>query len=226
MSEAKGLVLILLGPPGAGKGTYCKELIQRYGTPQISTGDMFRAAVKENTEIGKLAKTYMDRGALVPDSVVIGIVWDRIRHPDCKNGFILDGFPRTIDQADALVGLLYGVNKSLTLVLNLEVEREVLMKRLTGRRMCRSCDKGNFNIYTLKPKKEGVCDFCGGELYQRDDDREEVILSRLKVYESQTQPLISYYRDRGLLADVKLEGSIEEMLKKIYGLIDGQTARL
>jgi adenylate kinase len=225
VSDDIGLVLILLGAPGAGKGTYCKELKQRYNTPQISTGDMFRAAVKEGSEIGKLAKTYMDRGALVPDSIVVGIVWDRIRQADCREGFILDGFPRTIDQADALVGLLYGVGKTLSLVVNLDVDKDVLMKRLTGRRMCRSCDKGNFNIYTLKPKKDGVCDYCGGELYQRDDDKEEVILARLKVYESQTSPLIKYYRDRSQLVDLKLEGGIEDMLKRIYGMIDSRTVK-
>lgn len=226
MSEPAGFVLILLGAPGAGKGTYCKELKQRYNTPQISTGDMFRAAVKEGTEIGKLAKTYMDRGALVPDSVVIGIVWDRIRHADCKGGFILDGFPRTVDQADALVGLLYGVNKTLTVAINLDVDKQILIQRLTGRRMCRSCDKGNFNVYTLKPKKDGVCDYCGGELYQRDDDKEQVILNRLKVYEDQTQPLIEYYQSRGQLETLKLEGEIADMLKRIHGIIDGKAGKV
>jgi adenylate kinase len=225
VSSPSGFVLILLGAPGAGKGTYCKELKQRYNTPQISTGDMFRQAVKEGTEIGKLAKTYMDRGALVPDAVVVGIVWDRIRQQDCQAGFILDGFPRTIDQADALGGLLFGVGKELTVVINLEVDKDILIKRLTGRRMCRSCDKGNFNIYTLKPKKDGVCDYCGGELYQRDDDKEQVILNRLKVYEDQTQPLIQYYRTRGQLADIKLEGGIEDMLKRIHGVIDKHAAK-
>ncbi len=213
-------VIILLGAPGAGKGTYCKELKVRYNTPQISTGDMFRTAVKEGTEIGKLAKIYMDRGELVPDAVVIGIVWDRIRHVDCKAGFILDGFPRTVDQADALVGLLYGIGKTLTMALELAVPREVLIQRLTGRRMCRQCDKGNFNIYTLKSKVDGICDYCAGELYQRDDDQEAVILNRLKVYESQTAPLIEYYRQRGQLDSLKLEGDILEMLRKVSAIID------
>ena len=226
MNDGNGLVLILLGPPGAGKGTYCKELKLRYNTPQISTGDMFRAAVKEGSEIGKLARTYMDRGALVPDSIVIGIVWDRIRQDDCAAGFILDGFPRTVDQADALVGLLYGVGKKLTVTLNLDVNKDILMQRLTGRRMCRSCDKGNFNVYTLKPKKEGVCDYCGGELYQRDDDKEAVILNRLQVYDQQTSPLISYYRNRGQLVDVQLQGEISDMLKRIYGIIDSHTDKV
>jgi adenylate kinase len=224
VSADSGLVLILLGAPGAGKGTYCKELKQRYQTPQISTGDIFRAAVKEGTEIGHLAKAYMDRGALVPDTIVVGIVWDRIRQQDCSKGFILDGFPRTVDQADALVGLLYGIGKKLSVAINLDVDRQVLIQRLTGRRMCRSCDKGNFNVFTLKPKVDGVCDYCGGELYQRDDDKEAVILSRLKVYDEQTQPLIEYYQSRGQLETLKLEGGIEDMLKRIHGIIDSRRA--
>jgi adenylate kinase len=220
-----GLVLILLGPPGAGKGTYCKELKERYHTVQISTGDIFRQAVKAGNEIGKLAKTYMDRGELVPDSVVVGTVWERIRREDCKNGFILDGFPRNVDQADALLGLLYGVEKQLALTINLDVPADILLQRLAGRRMCRSCDKGNFNIYTLKPKVDGVCDYCGGELYQRDDDTEAVILSRLKVYTSQTQPLIEYYGKKGQLANVPLKGSIADMLKAITEAIDGRAVK-
>ncbi len=222
MSASK--VIILMGAPGAGKGTYCKELKGRYGTPQISTGDMFRAAVREGSDIGMLARGYMDRGELVPDAVVVGIVWDRIRHADCKGGFILDGFPRTIDQADALVGLLYGVGQQLTVALNLEVPKDVLIKRLTGRRMCRNCDKGNFNVFTLKPKVEGVCDYCGGELYQRDDDKEAVILNRLAVYESQTSPLIDYYAKRGQLEGVALDGEIPQMVGKICGIIDRRAA--
>jgi adenylate kinase len=219
------LVMILLGAPGAGKGTYCKELIAKYGTPQISTGDMFRAALKEGHQVGLDAKDYMDKGLLVPDAVVIEVVRERIQADDCKNGFILDGFPRTVRQADALVGLLAERNLRLALVVNLDVERKIILQRLTGRRMCRSCKQGNFNIYTMPSKKEGVCDFCGGELYQRDDDKEAVILNRLKVYEEQTQPLIDYYRQRGMLESLPFEGEIADMLQKLFRLIDQRATK-
>jgi adenylate kinase len=219
------LVMILLGAPGAGKGTYCKELIAKYGTPQISTGDMFRAALKEGHQVGLDAKEYMDKGLLVPDAVVIEVVRERIQADDCKNGFILDGFPRTVGQADALVGLLAERNLRLALVVNLDVERKIILQRLTGRRMCRSCKQGNFNIYTMPSKKEGVCDFCGGELYQRDDDKEAVILNRLKVYEEQTQPLIDYYRQRGMLESLPFEGEIADMLQKLFRLIDQRATK-
>jgi adenylate kinase len=219
------LVMILLGAPGAGKGTYCKELIAKYGTPQISTGDMFRAALKEGHQVGLDAKDYMDKGLLVPDAVVIEVVRERIQADDCKNGFILDGFPRTVGQADALVGLLAERNLRLALVVNLDVERKIILQRLTGRRMCRSCKQGNFNIYTMPSKKEGICDFCGGELYQRDDDKEAVILNRLKVYEEQTQPLIDYYRQRGMLESLPFEGEIADMLQKLFRLIDQRATK-
>jgi adenylate kinase len=221
---ASRLVIVMLGAPGAGKGTYCKPLIERYGTPQISTGDMFRAAVKQSTPLGLEAKSYMDRGALVPDSVTIGLVRERIQQADCAKGFILDGFPRTVAQAEALESLLASLGTGLTAVIDLEVGREILMNRLTGRRMCRKCDRGNFNIYTLKPKVEGVCDFCGGELYQRDDDKEEVIAKRLSVYEAQTAPLISYYRDRGKLESLVFSGDIPSMVQNIAASIDRRRA--
>ena len=219
------LVMILLGAPGAGKGTYCKELIAKYGTPQISTGDMFRAAVKEGLQVGLSAKAFMDEGQLVPDDVVIGLVRERIQADDCKAGFILDGFPRTVRQADALVSLLAERNLRLTAVVSLDVERDVIIKRLSGRRMCRTCKQGNFNIYTMPPKKEGICDYDGGALYQRDDDQEAVILNRLKVYEEQTQPLIEYYKQRGMLESLPFEGGIEQMLEKLYKLIDQRVAQ-
>ncbi len=214
------LVLVLLGAPGAGKGTYCKELKAKYGVLQISTGDMFRTALKEGLPVGLHAKQFMDQGHLVPDDIVIELVRERIQRPDCQGGFILDGFPRTETQADALVDLLSKNGMKLRVTINLDVPREVILQRLTGRRMCRKCDKGNFNIYTMKPKNDGVCDYCQGELYQRDDDSEEVILNRLKVYESQTQPLISYYRSRGQLEDVPLVGDISSMVAKIFGVIE------
>lgn len=220
------LVLVLLGAPGAGKGTYCKELKARYGVLQISTGDMFRAALKAGLPVGLNAKKFMDQGHLVPDDVVIQLVSERIKNEDCKPGFILDGFPRTEAQADALVGLLAQNDMKLRVTINLDVPRAVILERLTGRRMCRKCDKGNFNVYTMKPKQDGVCDYCGGELYQRDDDREEVILNRLKVYESQTQPLIDYYRTRGQLEDVPLAGDISQMVAKIFKAIEDRAGKV
>jgi len=213
---------ILLGEPGAGKGTYSKPLMEKYSTPQISTGDMFRAHLKNGSPLGVEAKGYMDKGALVPDSLVIRMVEERIGKDDCKNGFILDGFPRTVAQADALGALLESKGLKVRCALNLDVPRDVLMKRLTGRRMCRGCDKGNFNIYTLLPKVEGKCDYCGGELYQRDDDKEEVIVKRLSTYDQQTQPLIEYYKGKGMLENLQSDGDIPSMLKKVVALIEGR----
>jgi adenylate kinase len=213
------IVMVLLGAPGAGKGTYCKEITAQFGAPQVSTGDMFRLAVKEGTQVGLSAKAYMDKGALVPDEVVLGVVKGRIKRDDCQSGIILDGFPRTVAQADALPAMLDSIGLHLCLVVNLEVDRDVLIKRLSGRRMCRSCTQGNFNVFTLPPKKEGVCDYCGGELYQREDDQLDVILNRLKVYDDQTQPLIEYYRSKGKLHDMPVQGAISDMVGKINGLI-------
>lgn len=215
------IVMMLLGAPGAGKGTYGKEITAKYQCPQVSTGDMFRLAVKEGTDIGKTAKTFMDKGALVPDDVVLDVVKARIQHDDCiTHGIILDGFPRTVAQADALPKMLDTIGLHLCLVINLDVDREVLIKRLTGRRMCRGCSQGNFNIYTLPSKREGVCDHCGGELYQRDDDKLDVILNRMRVYDEQTQPLIEYYKERGKLHNLPIQGEIKDMVRKIYALID------
>jgi len=193
--------LILLGPPGAGKGTQAQYLIEHFGIPQISTGDMLRAAVKAGTEMGLKAKACMDSGALVPDEVVIGIVHDRLQEDDCRAGFILDGFPRTVPQADALKGVLSGLGKMLSAVVSLDVDTEALVERLTGRRTCRGCGKG-YHLRFDPPRKEGVCDTCGGELYQRDDDCEETIRNRMQVYQDQTAPLIDYYQQEGLLAAI------------------------
>jgi adenylate kinase len=164
----------------------------------------------------------MDKGALVPDSLVIRMVEERVQQEDCKNGFILDGFPRTVGQADALGELLAKLGLSVRCALNLDVEKEILMKRLTGRRMCRGCAKGNFNVYTLPPKVDGKCDHCGGELYQRDDDKEEVIVKRLDTYLNQTAPLIEYYKAKGLLENIKSDGDIPTMLKKVIGIIEAR----
>jgi adenylate kinase len=193
--------LILLGPPGAGKGTQAKMLIDRFDIPQISTGDILRAAVKEGTPMGAKAKAFMDAGALVPDEVVVGIVKDRLQKPDCSKGFILDGFPRTVPQADALIESLRELGKDITSVVSLEVDTEALVARLTGRRTCRQCGRG-FHVSFDPPNTDGVCDACGGELYQRDDDREATIRNRLQVYHDQTAPLIAYYEQDGLVAAI------------------------
>jgi len=210
--------IIMLGPPGAGKGTQAKMLVDRLGIPQVSTGDMLREAVKKGTDLGKKAKEYMDAGKLVPDEVVIGIVKERLAQSDCGNGFILDGFPRTIPQAQALDEALKGLGKKIDHVVNVAVPAEELVTRLTGRRTCRQCGS-MFHVVFNPPKKEGVCDKCGGELYQRDDDKEETIRQRLKVYEDQTSPLIDYYGRKGVLHDIDGRGSIDEIFQDILKVL-------
>jgi adenylate kinase len=206
--------IVLLGAPGAGKGTQAKILIEKYGMPQISTGDLLRAAVAAGTALGKEAKSYMDKGELVPDSVVLGMVEERLKQDDCKKGYILDGFPRNTAQAEALDKMLAALNMSLTAALSVDVPFEDLMKRLTGRRTCKGCGQ-MYNIYFKAPAKEGVCDKCSGELFQRDDDKEATIKKRLEVYSAQTEPLIGYYRNKGILKSVSGTGSIDEIFKNI-----------
>ena len=206
--------IILLGPPGAGKGTQAKMLVEEYQIPQISTGDILRAAVKEGSPLGKEAKACMDKGELVPDSVVIGIVEERIQQPDCAKGYMLDGFPRTVPQAEALDGMLQNLSSKIDHVVSIEVANEELVGRLTGRRTCRDCGAG-FHVMFDPPEKEGVCDKCGGELYQRDDDNVETVTSRLEVYESQTLPLIEYYTVQGKIRSIDGVGDIKE----IYGRV-------
>lgn len=206
--------LILLGPPGAGKGTQAKMLTDRFGIPQISTGDILRAAVKEGTPMGVKAKSCMDAGALVPDEVVVGIVRERLQNDDCAAGFILDGFPRTVAQADALKETLRELGKDLDSVVSLEVDTEALVERLTGRRTCRDCGKG-YHVKFDPPRAAATCDACGGALMQRDDDQEETIRKRLEVYQQQTSPLAAYYRNEGLLTaiDGMLEmGAVQELI--------------
>jgi adenylate kinase len=222
--SSEPVILIMLGAPGAGKGTYSKPLMEKYHTPQISTGDMFRAHLKDGSSLGVEAKAYMDKGNLVPDGLVIRMVEERITQEDCRDGFILDGFPRTVAQADALSALLARKGLKVRCAVNLDVDRDILMKRLTGRRMCRGCDKGNFNIYTLPPKVEGTCDYCGGELYQRDDDKEAVIVQRLETYQVKTQPLIDYYKAEGLLENIVTEGDISAMLQRIVTALESRAA--
>jgi adenylate kinase len=198
--------LILLGPPGAGKGTQAGRIVAEYGIPHISTGDILRAAVKNQTQMGLEAKKFMDSGELVPDSVVIGIVKDRLQEPDTAKGFLMDGFPRTIPQAEALDAALEGLGRAVTKTLVLLVDEDLLIRRLTGRRICRSCQTP-FHVMFSRPKKEGVCDVCGGELYQRDDDTEATVRNRLEVYRAQTEPLIDYYDRAGVV--VRIDGAQE-----------------
>jgi adenylate kinase len=205
--------VVLLGAPGAGKGTQAKMLIDRFKIPQISTGDILRKAVADGTPLGKEAKVIMDQGGLVSDKIVLGLVEDRIKQPDCKNGFILDGFPRNTVQAEALDKILSGMNMPLTVALNIDVDLNDLLKRLTGRRTCKSCQQ-MYNIFFSPSKKEGVCDKCGGQLFQRDDDKEETIKKRLDVYQQQTAPLIDYYSKKNIMKTVLGVGSIEDIFKK------------
>ena len=210
--------IILLGPPGAGKGTQAKAITERFGIPQISTGDILRSAVRDGTPMGVRAKTFMDSGALVPDEVVVGIVCERLQQADCSSGFILDGFPRTVAQADALHKTLKQMNYPLQAVISLAVDEEVLVERLTGRRACRSCGMGYHVKFSpsLQPTR---CDVCGGELYQRDDDREETIRHRLSVYREQTAPLIGYYGEQGLLFSVDGMEDISIVQEKIVAIL-------
>ncbi len=210
--------IILLGPPGAGKGTQAKRLTEKYGIPQISTGDMLRAALKDGTPLGLEAKKYMDRGALVPDSVVIGLVKDRIQKPDCAKGYMLDGFPRNVSQAEALDGMLNGLGQKTDDVICIEVPSSELIARLTGRRTCRNCGNG-FHVMFDPPKKDGICDRCGGELYQRDDDNEATVSSRLKTYEDQTKPLIDYYTRQGKLRRIDGVGSMDAIFDRVKAVL-------
>jgi len=211
--------LVLLGAPGAGKGTQAKKLIEKYGIPQISTGDILRKAVADGTPLGKEAKSYMDKGGLVPDSVVIGLVKERLGKDDCKDGFILDGFPRNTAQAQTLDGVLAMMNTPITVALSVDVDKDDLMKRLTGRRTCKKCQQ-MYNVYFSPSKKDGICDKCGGELFQRDDDKEETIKNRLDVYEKSTAPLIDHYGKKGILKSVKGVGSIDEIFKKVCEILE------
>lgn len=210
--------IILLGPPGAGKGTQAKRLIEKYGIPQISTGDMLRAALKAGTPLGLEAKKFMDQGALVPDSVVIGLVKERIQQSDCAKGYMLDGFPRNVSQAEALDAMLSELGQKIDHVVSIEVPSEELVGRLTGRRTCRACGAG-FHVMFDPPKKEGVCDKCGGELYQRDDDNVATVTSRLQVYEGQTKPLIDYYQKQAKLRPIHGVGDMSEIFGRITAVL-------
>jgi adenylate kinase len=213
--------LILLGPPGAGKGTQAQRMVDRYHIPQISTGDILRAAVKESTPLGMKAKGFMDQGQLVPDEIVIGIIEERLKAKDCNAGFILDGFPRTIPQAEALQPILTRMGKKIDYVINMEVDPEELVRRLTGRRTCKNCG-AMFHILFQPPKKEEICDRCGGTLYQRADDKEETIRTRLKEYEKQTAPLIQYYQGKKTLRSIQGLGGPDQIFDQITRLLDAK----
>lgn len=210
--------IILMGAPGAGKGTQAAFLVKEFSIPQIATGDMFRAAVKEGTELGKQAKACMEAGKLVPDEVTIGIVRERLAKDDCKNGFILDGFPRTVEQADALNGILAELGKKLTAVLNIAVPAEDLIGRSVGRRVCRNCG-ATYHVQFNAPKVEGVCDTCGGELYQRADDTVETMTNRLNVYVESTRPLIEYYKRAGVYTEVDGRQPIEKVTEALINVL-------
>ena len=212
--------ILLMGPPGAGKGTQAAELVKEFNIPHISTGDMFRAAMKEGTEMGKLAKSYIDAGNLVPDSVTVGIVRDRLAQDDCKKGFILDGFPRTVEQADALDGIMKDLGLSLKRVLNISVPAADLVERAVGRRICKKCG-ATYHVKFNPSQKDGVCDECGGELFQRADDTAETMTNRLSVYEASTKPLIDYYQKAGIYTEVDGRQAIDKVTKDLVETLKG-----
>lgn len=206
--------IILVGPPGAGKGTQAAKLVDEFGVPHIATGDMFRSAIKNKTPLGKKAKEYIDQGQLVPDEVTIGIIEERLSEDDCQEGFILDGFPRTVAQADALNDILTDLNIELDVVLNIEVSEEEVVKRLSGRRICSECG-ASYHLEFNPPQDENTCDKCNGKLYQRDDDEPETIKERLEVYKDQTEPLINYYEETGILESIDGEAVPQKVFTRI-----------
>lgn len=210
--------IIMLGAPGAGKGTQAIKIAEKYGIPHISTGDIFRANIKNGTELGKKAKEYMDKGALVPDVLTCDLVVDRIHQDDCANGFILDGFPRTIPQAEALTNALNKDNESMDFAIDIEVPDENIVKRMGGRRACVNCG-ATYHIVSAPPKVEGVCDHCGGKLTIRDDDKPETVQKRLTVYHDQTQPLIDYYKKAGILHSVDGTKSLDDVFADVVSIL-------
>jgi adenylate kinase len=221
VDREKSLFIVLLGGPGAGKGTQAERLAKNVDIPQVSTGDLFREHLKEETELGLLARQYMDRGELVPDEITVGMVRERLSRPDAAGGVILDGFPRTIAQADALEALLVDLDDELDFVFYIKVPQDVLLKRLSGRWTCRSCG-AMYHESFHPPEEPGVCDQCGGELYQRPDDTPETQKHRIEVYFKQTAPLIDYYQEKGLLVDVDGRQGIEEIQADLLDLITEQ----
>ena len=210
--------LIMLGAPGAGKGTQAKKIADKYSIPHISTGDIFRANIKEGTELGKKAKTYMDQGLLVPDELVVDLVVDRVQQDDCSNGYVLDGFPRTIPQAESLDAALEKLGDKIDYAINVEVPDENIIRRMSGRRACLACG-ATYHLVHIPPKKEGICDNCGKELVLRDDDKPETVTKRLNVYHEQTQPLIDYYTTKNVLAEVDGTKDMEEVFQDIVKVL-------
>ncbi|MBJ7884664.1 adenylate kinase [Bacillaceae bacterium HSR45] len=211
--------IILMGLPGAGKGTQASEIVKKFPIPHISTGDMFRKAIKDETDLGKEAKSYMDRGELVPDEVTVGIIKERISEDDAKKGFLLDGFPRTIDQAEALNSIMAELDRNIDAVINIEVPEEELMNRLTGRRICENCGT-TYHLVFNPPKVEGICDLDGGKLYQREDDNPETVSNRLKVNVKQSKPILEYYDNKGVLKNIDGSKDIEEVTTDVIDILD------
>ncbi len=216
--------IVLVGPPGAGKGTQAVRLAEKLAIPHISTGDLFRANISQQTELGKLAKSYMDRGDLVQDTVTIAMAKDRMEQPDAEKGFLLDGFPRNVQQAEALDELLETEGITLDAVLDLEVPEDEVVKRIAGRRICRNDSSHVFHVTYSPPKKEGVCDVCGGELYQRDDDSEDTVRTRLEVYHTQTEPIIDYYKAQGLVVTISSLGPVDEITQRALEVLKREKA--
>ncbi|MBO8139636.1 MAG: adenylate kinase [Thermosipho sp. (in: Bacteria)] len=212
------LDMVFLGPPGAGKGTYAKELVKLFNIPHISTGDMFREAVASGSELGKKVEEILKRGDLVPDDLTISIVKDRLSKEDCKNGFILDGFPRTVDQAKALDEILNFLGRELGYAFYFEVNEEVVVQRITNRRICKNCGK-IYNLLTMPPKVDGKCDVCGGELFQREDDGEEVVRNRYKVYMENTYPVIEYYQKQNKLFTIDGASGVDSVIKEVLNIV-------
>ncbi|MGD6857562.1 adenylate kinase [Bacillus infantis] len=212
--------LVLMGLPGAGKGTQAEKIVEKYGIPHISTGDMFRAAIKEGTELGLEAKSFMDKGELVPDQVTIGIVRERLSKEDCNKGFLLDGFPRTVAQADALEDILSELDKKIDYVINIDVDQSILMERLTGRRICKNCG-ATYHLVFNPPAKADECDRCGGELYQRADDNAETVKNRLDVNIKQTKPLLDFYETKGYLRNIDGQQEISKVFTDLDSLLGG-----
>lgn len=213
--------LVLLGAPGSGKGTQAKRLMEKFSIPEISTGEILRKAVDEGTPLGKDAEVSMSRGDLVPDSIVLGLVHARLKKDDCRNGYIIDGFPRNTSQAVSLDKMLSAIGSPINVAISIDVDRAELMKRMTGRRICKGCGQ-LYNIFSLPPRREGSCDKCGNLLYRRADDREETIIKRLDIYEAQTSPLIDYYRIKGLLTPIKGTSSVEDIFQQVCIAVEGK----
>ena len=211
--------IILMGLPGAGKGTQASEIVKKFPIPHISTGDMFRKAIKDETDLGKEAKSYMDRGELVPDEVTVGIVKERISEDDAKKGFLLDGFPRTIEQAEALNSIMSELDREIDAVINIEVPEEELMNRLTGRRICEKCGT-TYHLVFNPPKVDGICDIDGGKLYQREDDNPETVSNRLSVNVKQSKPILEYYNEKGVLKNIDGSKDIEEVTNDVIDILD------